>query len=240
MKKLLALLMAMLLMLSMAACGGITPPTGTVSGNQTETNEQATPNEDVKDETTEETENETPDETLSFGSTSGSVYENKALGIGFKAPAGWTFKTKAELAALAGTTAEALGGDVEEALKNATAVYDMQAVSADLMTNVLVAFENLGVVNGLLVDVDTYIDSAIDQMDSQLAAANAEILKCEKASFTVGGETFSGIKIHMKTSGIDTYQSMLCIKAGNYIGLVNVTTLMTDTTADIFNCFYTV
>lgn len=229
MKKVLACLLIVTIMLSLAACSFDAAPEGEISGQTNAPTQQPL----EQDEQT--------DVPVTFGTTSGTKYENKSLGIGIALDETWTFTPKDKLAELAGLAAdEILADDVAEMLKKANVVYDMQATAADGATNIILAYENVGAIYGAVLSESAYVDMAIQNFESQFNGAEMTIVSAEKATFTIEGKAFHGMKVHSRMSGVDLYQALVCIKAGNYMSSTTVTTPLEDKTADILSKFYLV
>ncbi|MBQ6947621.1 MAG: hypothetical protein IJN42_06190 [Clostridia bacterium] len=229
MKKVLACLLIVTIMLSLAACSFDAAPEGEISGQTNAPTQQPL----EQDEQT--------DVPVTFGTTSDTKYENKSLGIGIALDETWTFTPKDKLAELAGLAAdEILADDVAEMLKKANVVYDMQATAADGATNIILAYENVGAIYGAVLSESAYVDQALKGLETSLAGSAMTLISADKATYTIEGKNFVGIKIHSQANGVDIYQALVCIKAGNYMSSTTVTTPLADNTSEILKNFYLV
>ena len=115
MKKSLAVLLILVLVFSLAACGTDSKPVSQITGENEQTATDNDANTHADTETSEDEslpQDEQADLPFSLGTTSGTTYENKTLGIGIRLDNSWTFTTRERLARLVGKTTEYLSEDV--------------------------------------------------------------------------------------------------------------------------------
>ncbi len=155
MKKLLALLLALAMMLSFAACGS---------------NETSDNNDDNETKQTEkkEEENKTPEKELAHGTIDGAVYTNDFLGMKFTRPDTWVYSTDAEIAAQINKSVDFLGDKdkYKQTLESTQTVYDMMVKDAVTNTNVQVLIENLAKSNSTNITEDQYMKVLKTQLES--------------------------------------------------------------------------
>lgn len=229
MKKILAVLLALIMLLSLAGCGGKQDISGSVTFD------------DNKETVTDSTEEESEDE-FEIGVTTGGTYENAFIGFGLKIPDDWMFYSEEQINQLNGLVADMVDDEqLKEQLKNAKTIYDMYAISADGLQTINVTMENLGVAYGKMVSEDDYIDIALRTLPSQLVSAGYdEDMEIEKVTVDFAGEQRSAIKIKAAVYGSEVYQMMVVMKAGNYMALTTSTSFLADDTAEIAGWFYAV
>lgn len=239
MKKSLAVLLILVLVFSLAACSTDSEPVGQITGE----NEQTATDNDANTETSEDEslpQDEQADLPFSLGTTSGTTYENKTLGIGIRLDNSWTFTKRERLAQLIGQTTEYLSEDVAKMPESDNYVYDMLAVAAGGSTNILIFYENMGTLYGALVDEGTYVNRAIKVLETSLSKSAMTLISADKTTYTIEGKSFVGIKVHSQAKGVDIYHAMLCIEVGNYMSSTIITTHFADNTSEILKNFYLV
>lgn len=224
-KSLLALILAVVMLFALSSCGIEDDIRGQISNNSSD---QGTASNGNNEETAD----------FGMGKSTGNVYENEFLGLGCKLDSDWVFLTDEEIAQLNGATIDMLDDEMAELMENANVIYDMQATAGDSLAMVSVNFENLGLLYGKVLSEESYVDLSIPNIETAMKSAGATIISNEKATFEVGGKTRNGIKLHTTINGVDIYQSLICIKCGDYMANVAVTTYLEDTTADLLAKFY--
>lgn len=248
MKKLLTVMLCGLAMMTMVACSDEKETSeDDIRGEQT-TNED-TKDEDTKDEDTngeEATGEETADEEaagqdeFSLGQNDGIKYENAFIGIGCTLPEGWTFYSDEEIKKLNNFTAEVMGEDYEERMKNAQIIYDMYADDATGMSNINVNLEkvdNRQLAGIEVADIFAQNLSVYEEMYKSMGVSNVVI---ELADFDIEGEEFSGITISGDMGGMMLYQKCFSVKCNGYLASVAITAFGDDLTDEILANFYLV
>ena len=236
-KKILAILLALTLVLALAACGS------EPKGNITPDNGAATPAPADEPENTPEPEPEPePEDEVELGSMNGGTYENSFVGIGCKLDYTWTYYSDEEILQMNGLVADSIDDEkLAEQLRGSDSFYDMVAANEE-GSSVNVVLENLGLLYGHTLDAGGYIDIALKSLDSQLASMGVNVSACEKVSFDFCGEKTDGIYIFgtMSVNGmeIEMYQRMACVKAGSYMTCITACTYFEDLTTDILDMFY--
>lgn len=230
--KLIPVLIILSLILSLAACGS-----KNISGNIT------TPS--AKPNTSGTTANEPApeDATYEMGSTNGGVYTNDFLGIGCELDENWAFYGEEQLAELNGIIADTI--DDEElaeayanSVENGKTTYDMCAVSADGLAVINIVIESLGVLYGVSLDEDRYLDLSLETLEKSLDAAGMANVTVEKASVACAGASRPSFAIYGEQSDVPVYEKGICIKKGNYMAVITVCSYYEDITNELAGLFY--
>lgn len=227
MKKLLSLALAVIMLFSIAACSVVLPK------DDTDLRGEITSEGSDKQDNTSSDEQETA---AAVGSTSGSKWENKAIGLGFNLPENWKFSTQDELEALGGADYD--NENIEKALENAQIFFDMQATAQDLSGNSInVVFEKLAI-NALTIDEDGYIDSALPQIKTQFESMGASNVVSKKTTVNIGDKTYKAISNEYEAQGNKIYQYQIIVKLSKHMAVITVTSAVTDSSADIIKNLY--
>ena len=174
------------------------------------------------------------------GVITGNVYENEFLGLGVTLDENWVFYTDEEIAALYGLTNELLGDDFEEYLKNATVIYDMQVTNKFDASNVNVNFEKLSALGDVqTANMEIFVSSIMPTVANSLETIGCTDVSYELCDIKLGDKTFEGAKTKATLSGLQLYQTVVCIKCDGYIANISVTSYLEDTTDSILKNFYT-
>ena len=221
MKKILALLMALTMLLSFAACGGEPNVRGEKSNSNTGT--------------TEETQEE-----LSLGAVDGLTYENKFIGIGCTLDSTWTFSSDEEMKALNSAGAELMGEEYVEAMKEATVVYDMMATKDNLTDNIQVNLEKMNALQAIALDVAENYKAVAQAVRESYESMGATGFSEEYSKLTIDGKEFDVLNITVDLGGVQMYQTILSIKCGTYLANVIITTAGENTVSSILEGFYLV
>ena len=169
-----------------------------------------------------------------------STYENEFLGLGVTLDENWEFYTDEQIAALYGVTTEMLGDDFEEYLKNATVIYDMHVANKVDASNMNVNFEKLSALGDVqTANMEVFVSSIMPTVVNSLETIGCTDVSYELCDITIGDKTFEGAKTKATLSGLQLYQTVVCIKCDGYIANISVTSYLEDTTDSIISCFYT-
>ncbi|MGN0629276.1 MAG: hypothetical protein ACI4IW_06575 [Oscillospiraceae bacterium] len=223
MKKIIALLLALIMVLSFAACSKDEP----VSDNSANENSQS------EVSSSEEQSEEEPEEKLDHirGSVDGLVYTNSAAEITFTAPEGWTYYTDEQIAALYNLSSEELlPEETAEILENTDIVYDMYCQNLTTGASVNINFENLGILYGTILDEKSYLELSKTSLGSTLSGSGMELTSCEVVTATVNGKEVSclDIVINMTDYDIDLYEKIFVKKVGSFMSCITIGALTTE------------
>ena len=193
MKKLLALVLVLIMVISLTACGDdstFDDVGGTVSNVETPVSSE----EEVQ---------------VDLGGVEGSSYKNASVGIQLVAPEGWTFYTQDQIDEMNNENTD---------LEAANAMFDMMIIDAS-GNNVSVSFENLGKLYGSVLSEDKYLELAKQNIEnSDTVFENIEI-----TTVTVAGETWGCLKFAQQYEGITVNQMSAVKKCGKFMALVTAT-----------------
>ncbi len=176
---------------------------------------------------------------LSLGNTSGNNYKNEFLGIGCRLDEGWTFYTQDQIYELNNIVTDSFDEDISEQIKNATIIYDMAATD-NMGGTINVNLEKLSTVASIVYDVENYIDSVLSQLEDAMAQIGFTLESCEKISVNFAGKTEKGIKGIMSVDDIKVYQKLVCIKRGNYMANITVSSVSEADVDALLAKFYAV
>lgn len=255
-KRWLALLLAVLMVLAMTACGSDKNPVIEAAKSQqsgqeetlTEEPEAEAPAEEAPaEEDAAEDALEPKIDTGDFvrGTVDGNTYESTAMGIGCMLEDGWTTASLEELAQLTGVDPTSLTEEeMIQQMLEADAIYDFYAMSGEGTALVQVLYEDLGALYGTLLNEEGYVDVLMESVEEQMTAVGMTDIQAEKTTTVFAGEERTAIMItsQMSVEGMDQslaiYQKLVPIKAGNYMGVVWTSTYMENTTDEVLNSFY--
>ena len=244
MKKSIAILLVLLLLAAMTACAGPAPATtpGKTDPDTTTVPTTTVPPTTVPPTTAAPT---TPPTTAPqtvenpfVGETVNNVYTNAFLGITCQLDETWTVFDKDQLAQLAGITSDLLDNDaLTDAMEKGTVVTAFYAQTQNGQANMNITLERLNLVNGILMDEESYAKLSKEQLPAALANAGFENVTAETAKLQFAGEERHGVKVHATVQGVDIYESIVCIKNGNCMAGVVVCSVGTDTTDSLLALF---
>ncbi len=215
MKRIVALLLAVLMMFALVSCGD----DGNIRGevNQNVDNTEAG---------------------LEMGSTSNNTYENKFLGIGCKLDSGWTFLSDAEIRQANNISQDLVGEELASQLENADIIYDMQATKSNSSANIVLNIEKLSTIQGAIMSEDEYATNAIDGLVQGLESAGLTNVKATKVSANFAGGTHAAIDVSGEVSGVTVYEKIVCYKKGKYIAAIAFASYIDNTTEEMLSYFY--
>ena len=207
-KKFCALLLALLLPMSLAACGG----------------------------GAEDTNGPTPQKQFSAGTTTGNTYTNEYFGFTCTLDESWVFLDRDQISQVTGQVSDILDSDsLSDVYASGKVVIEMHAGNTAGST-VNVTVENLGVVNGAVYDESGYVDVSLKSLPDQMTTAGYSDVSAEMVTVTFAGAQHYGISLSGKVNGSTLYETLVCIKEGNYMAVVTFATFGEDA-ADTMACF---
>ena len=263
MKRVASFMLALLLVLSMAACGADTsaPPKGEYKPTEQEQTQPAdtgaedtlpddTRPEDTQPEDTQpedtQAEDTQPEEDNDFalGTMQGGIYENTYVGYGCALDESWTYKTAEELQDISGLTKDIFEeGGVDTSAFNQ--VLDMMAESTDPYASINIQYTALSAQERIahrLAGEEGIIDATLQQKDlliSTYAQAGIEVSAMEKVSVTFCGEERWAIYTVASIQGIPYYILQLFdTNIGPYYVTLTLGAFVEDTTPQLLELFY--
>lgn len=234
MKKLIAFMLAALMVLSLAACGGDKPAPTTVPATDSPGTPTTAPT--TAPTTVPET-TEAVQQGSKLGVVEGNTYTNSFLGITVTLDENWTFANDEEMAQIRGMTMDAMNDEnLSQMLETSGAVMDMYAMDAEGRT-VNIVLENLNILQSVALTEKAYIDATAGQLSPMLESMGFSIVNAETTEITFAGESHAAIKIHASVQGVDIYETVVVVKQGNYIASITVASYDQDTTASVLDQF---
>lgn len=217
MKKLTAMLLVLVMMLSLCACGEKNV-SGTVSPQEEQTEVD-----------------------FQLGVTTGGKYESTFLGIGCSLDDSWSFASQEELAQMIGATAEMFDNEeYAEQMKNTDMFYDMAAAADDGLVNINIIIQNMGLLYGMALSEEKYIEISQEGLEEQLSSAGFTLEGVEAGTVTFAGQERSGLHITCTYQGIAYYCQQVYIKQGNYMSVITLASFFEDDTDSMLDYFYAV
>ena len=221
-KKMIVLLLVMALLLT--ACGS----KGT---DATEPEPQGS----VAEETASN--NMVNDGLLTLGTVEGNTYQNEALGYGCTLE-GWTFADSNRLAELNHVAAENVDANLLEQIAASDTFMDMYAESADRLANVNVNVENIAREGFGDYSEKDYCDAAFPQMAEAMNQMGASDVNVQQSTVYLGWDEHPGMIMTSTIQGVPVFQKQACVKFGDYMASITVTTYNEDNTDSILSLFY--
>lgn len=218
MKRLPALVLGAAMLAALAACGGPQKP---AEG-------QKPPAEADHQVPTEEA-------VLGVYSQADNTYENALLGLGFQPGEGWEVWDEGELAQLSGLSAEASPNDALEGDGYAQVFY---AQAQDGLLTAGIALEDLGAPPSDALDEQAYAELAQERVAPALEAMGVSNITTRLGAATLAGAEHPAIFLHGTLQGVELYETVVCVKAGDYMASVTAASYLSDATQDILALFY--
>ena len=174
-----------------------------------------------------------------IGEKSGNSYANETLGIRAEFPDNWTILDDEQTAQMLGIVADNFSEvDLAEQLRESGSLYDLYAMTVDQSgDNVNVVIEDLGIVNGIIIDEAKYLELAEKQLDTTFAQMGITDVTLDKGTYSFAGEDHVSVLISGNYSGMPIYERMVLLKAGNYMGVVTAFSLDTEQLENIMGFF---
>ena len=166
----------------------------------------------------------TPEETeFQSGRVEGGTYTNEFLSVACQ---------------LNGEIGESLTDEeLSEMFSNGKTVQDMYAASADGTATINVIFEDMGVLYGAALDEDAYINLVMPTLEDALMQAGMSDIQVEAGSMEFAGADHSTLRVTSTISEIPVYELMVCVKEGNYMGVITLASYLEDTTEEMAALF---
>ena len=222
MKKVLSLLLAVAMLLSVSLCfAGCENEDirGTFATDPTTPTDNQTPNGD--DPVT----GQTPE--FSMGTVTGRNYKNEFLGISCTLPAEWEIFTDAQILEMNNITSGYLDEDTKELLKNANIVYDMYAQYLVDGSSININMEKLNALQLINLNIKQVLESQIPTIKSSYENMGYTDVNVVYQKLTVDSKEFDSIRVTAKIQGYDFTLIVFSFLKGNYLANVSVGSLNT-------------
>ena len=208
-KKLAALTLALLMTLSLAACG---------SQKDDQAGGAVTPGV-------------TGDAVPDMGTVSGGTYTNRFAGISCTLDDSWYFYTDEQIDELNGFVRESTSDEeLKTRLESSSSVQDMYAASTDGLMTINVVFTNMGLLGGSTVTPQDVAELSVEQVPAALESYGF-------TDVTAQLTTVPAVAVSAMNGDIATYELLVCLKAGNYSFSVTLCSFTEDVTADMAALF---
>lgn len=221
MKRFFALLLALTMLLMLPACGTDTNIRGEQKDNSTEA-----PDEKKAD--------------FSMGKVSGLTYENEFIGIGCKLDSAWTFRTDEEIREMNNLAGELAGEEYQAAIKNATLVYDMNAVHINGMDNIIINLEKVNPLQLAAADLEDVFEQQLPLLKSSFENMGYTNMTFKIDEVTIDGKTFVALFTSGSIGDYQMYQASIAIKCNSYLASIAITTFSEEMMNTLLESFYLV
>ena len=229
MKRIIALLLALVLVLSLAACGK-------------EAEKSAAP--DATEAPVETTQAVDEGKPVTLGRVENGVYTNEYIGIGCALDSAWTFKTAEELQELPAQVQELLQ-DTEYADASLRQFTDMMAENVDAMVNMNVQYTQLSLQERIAyaaLSSEALVDLVMKEsasMAEAYAQAGIEGAVMEKVSIKFLGQDRYGVYTSASVQGYPYYMLQIFdYGLGRYGVTITVASFFEDNTGAMLDLFY--
>ena len=173
-----------------------------------------------------------------LGDFADGIYTNDFLGIRCQVDEAWTVYSDAQLAQLNGLVLETMtDADLVEQLKKSNVAHLFYAAADGGHRTVNVVLENIGVVNGVLLDEKTYMALSVEQLPAALQSMGLTNVTAVAATESFAGTDHAAVRVRGELSGVNFYEKIICIKTGSYFGLVTVASYHNDETDALLRMF---
>ena len=211
MKKTIALLLAVVLMLSLTACGMSRPVT----------------QEEI--------------DGIDLGTRSGNVYENSNFGMGCELDGTWEISSEEALFELNDWSFEEdLREQMLDSLAKPGYFYELTAEKSDKTATVTVCVENVAIMEDPDCTPEDYIRSAMVTAREALSTLGVEGAVVEQVERDVAGAHSYGYAVHYGHDEDAMHQISMYIHNGIYVAIITVSCVGEDVTNELLDMFYQV
>ncbi len=245
MKKKLCLFLALILVLSLAACGKEPEVGGEVAPNEQLFDTIPAGAVQEKEPDVQEEESDVQEKDLSLGRMEGGVYTNEYAGFTCSLDTNWTFLSAVELQQVPASVSDAISGsELADALEGIQQFMDMQAENVNDLTSMNVLYQKMSMQERLLyaaMSEEQVLENILTQQDMLTEAyAQAGIIV---SSMTVVKVNFLGQERYaMRTEAtiqdVPYYILQLYdVNLGAYSVTTTVASFIEDQTESLLNLF---
>ena len=180
---------------------------------------------------------ETITDDIIFGEVKNDTYENTFLGLGCTME-GWHYYTDEEMEKVNQGTKAALSNELDEIVDRNIGL--MMVERPDGMQNVNIQLQNVKAYVALYnsVGLETVAISSLDGFRSTLEAATFTDVQLTVGEHSIEGKTYTCVSGAYKLRGIQVYFKQLWDLRDNYLITVTATTILEDTTDEVFSHFF--
>lgn len=224
MKKIFAIALVLMMVLSLCACGGNDEPIrGEQIDNNSGSNVEPSMGEVTEDKAQETEPEETEAEGLTLGVTSGLTYESEFIGIGCNLPEGWSFYTDEQIRQLNNIAIDASGEELQSLMENATVIYDMFASDPTGANNISVNMEKVNPIQLVALDLEQNLENSKSLLKTSFENMGCTDYSAEIGSITVEGVEFVCLNEVIEFPGTTLYQCLIPVKCSGYLANISLT-----------------
>lgn len=247
MKKFLALILAILMVLSLAACGESKRSSKKEKKNNTNVATEVATEEETENNFNIVTEAPTSgnidisinDDAIEFGNLEEHSFTNRDMGIGIVVPSDWTTKSIDEIATLNRTDADTMLNDFESHMSKAQVAYMFYSSDDSTGNNINITLENLAMTNNAGINGEEYLELAEKTLKSAFDQMGATDVSTNITTVDIDGKTFDCIEIDSVVSGVELTQLQIVVPLGDYMAGITFTATDLDAFGYIDDYIYT-
>lgn len=173
-----------------------------------------------------------------LGQYENGVYSNPYIGIHCTVGQEWYVYNGEEMAQLNGLVLDTMtDADLVEQMKNADVAYLFYAMKDEGLVSMNITLEKLNLVSGVLLDEKTYAKASVNQIPAALESMGMTDVTAVEEMVTLAGQQHAGIRVHGTYSGVDFYEKLICIKAGEYMAVITLASYGEDQTSQLLQNF---
>lgn len=246
MKKILPAFLAALILLSATACSGarssgspasrppFIPSDDRVPETQTPTKEPGPPSQAPAGGV-----EITSDLILGVYYEAANTYENHFIGVGCRLDEDWEVYDEDQIAALNGLMVDLMTDEsLAYQLENSGSLMPFYAQANSGLITLNITVENLGRLYGSSLDEQGYVELALGQISPALEAIGLTDITTEVGSIVFAGDVHAAVRISSSMQGIPFYETLVCMKIGNYIVNITAASYTENVTGEVLSLFY--
>ena len=200
MKKLLALVLALVMVCGLCGCFG---------GDN---------NNDVRGDINSGGQNEEQSEPeFSLGKSENNTYNNEFLGLSCTLPSEFVFFTDKQILELNNMVGDVIDEDVAKQLESANIIYDMYAVNQAAGDSINVNLEKLSAAQIITLDIKKNLEAQIETIKSSFQNMGYTDIDVAYKKITIDGKEFDSLTIFAKVQGIPYYSTVFTFRKSNYL-----------------------
>lgn len=202
-----------------------------------ETEEKETEPEPTEPEQTEPKITE-PESSFQMGTIRNNTYENPFLGMGFAVDDSWYFYTDEQIAEMNGVFLDRVDPNIQDAVENATIIYDVFAEKYDGSSNININFEKITEYQSKNLDVKKNLQALEPLFEEMFQNMGFENVDSQVLSTRLNGKMVYYLYTEMTANGETIYQIAMQVLCDGYLASVGITTRGDDETLDVLDMFY--
>ena len=219
MKKLLALLLAIVMVFSLfVACS---------NDKDDEDDDKKASEEKTSSVTTKEL----------MGEIDGNVYENTFIGIGCRLPDSWTYLSQSELNEMNGIVMDIIDDEALTAYLDASVFYSMMATSG-FVDNCNINLEKVSSVTLESMDVAEYLEESMPTLEQTYDSMGATNFQYEITTVKLDGKVVDCIYTNVSLNGVDMVQCVIVLKCDGYLANISLTAYSDKNLEALLGYFY--